>query len=126
MTDKETILVIGQNLFFLPRIQNVADPYGYEVRLTTSKAMFRDQYQQGKTALILTDLEGDRDVWTSVITELREQAGPTAKIVAFGPHADVETLKLARDLGCDAVLTKGEFSKTLHKIIETRGKGVSD
>ena len=30
-------------------------------------------------------------------------------------------MELAREMGCDAVLTKGEFSGALKKIVETEG-----
>ena len=42
MAADETILVLGQNLFFLPRIQNVADPLGFEVKRAANDAGFWD------------------------------------------------------------------------------------
>ncbi len=124
MPDRRAILLVGQNLFFLPRIQNVAGPSGYEVRLTTGAPKFWELYDEGDVALVLVDLEGDKDTWATVIRGLRERASPASRVVAFGPHVDVATLELARELGCDAVLTKGEFSDALRKIVETEGAEV--
>ena len=124
MAASETILVLGQNLFFLPRIQNVADPLGFEVKRAADEAGFWGSYREVKPALILVDLEGDQATWTSVVRDLRAQPHPRPKIVAFGPHADLAALELARELGCDAVLTKGEFSSKLHQIVESRGAEV--
>ena len=124
MPDRKTILVVGRNLFFLPRIQNVASPSGYDVKLTSTEAEFLEAYEKGDTPLVLVDLEGDKDTWTGVVRGLRERASPTAKVVAFGPHTEVATLGLARELGCDAVLTKGEFSGALKTIVETEGAEV--
>ena len=124
MSDRKSILVVGQNLFFLPRIQNVAGPSGYEVRLTATAPKFWELYDEGDVALVLVDLEGDKDTWATVIRGLGERAPPVSRVVAFGPHADIATLELARELGCDAVLTKGEFSDALRKIVETEGAEV--
>ena len=124
MPDGKAILVVGRNLFFLPRIQNVATPSGYDVKLTSTAPEFWEAYDKGDIALVLVDLEGDKDTWTAVVRGLRERDPPTSRVVAFGPHADIETLDLARELGCDAVLTKGEFSGALRKIVETEGAEV--
>ena len=124
MVVTETVLVVGQNLFFLPRIQNVAAPVGFEVRRVATESTFWDNYREAKPALVLVDLEGDRDTWTRVVEGLGAQGEPRPNIVAFGPHADVAVLELARKLGCDAVLTKGEFSDALQQIVESRGAAV--
>ena len=124
MSDRKAILVVGRNLFFLPRIQNVAGPSGYDVKLTATDPEFWEAYDEGDIALVLVDLEGDKDTWTAVVRGLRERVPPMSRVVAFGPHADIESLDLARELGCDAVLTKGEFSGAFRKIVETEGAEV--
>ena len=126
MPNKKAILVVSQNLFFLPRIQNVAGPSGYEVRLADSATKFWELHNEGNVALVLVDLEGNSNTWSSVVQKLRESTSPVSRIVAFGPHADVETLETARGLGCDAVLTKGQFSNAIRKIVETEGAEVKD
>ena len=73
MPDKKTILVVGRNLFFLPRIQNVASPSGYDVRLTSTDSEFWEAYDGGGIPLVLVDLEGDKDTWTAVVRGLRER-----------------------------------------------------
>ena len=47
----------------------------------------------------------------------RQEAGG-AKVVAFGPHENVDMLERARNLGCDLVLNKGEFNRDLPKMLE--------
>jgi len=121
MPDRKTILVVGRNLFFLPRIQNVAGPSGHDVKLISTTLEFWEAHDKGDTPLVLVDLEGDVEIWTAVVRGLRERASPTSRVVAFGPHSEVATLDMARELGCDAVLTKGEFSGALKRIIETEG-----
>jgi CheY-like chemotaxis protein len=119
--DRKTILVVGRNLFFLPRIQNVARPSGYDVKLTATASEFWDEYGESDISLVFVDLEGESRTWTAVVRGLWERVPKMFRIVAFGPHADTESLDLARELGCDAVLTKGEFSSGLRRIVETEG-----
>ena len=52
---------------------------------------------------------------------LSEGCGSAFRKCSESLHADTESLDLARELGCDAVLTKGEFSSGLRRIVETEG-----
>jgi CheY-like chemotaxis protein len=119
---KEIILLVGQNLFFLGRVENLAEPLGYEVQRATTESAFWDTYGSGQVALILVDLEGDESIWSKVLGGIHQQEAERVKVVGFGPHENVTTLERARDLGCDLVLNKGEFNRDLPKIIERRGK----
>ena len=123
-SDRETVLLIGQNLFFLGRVEAVAEPLGYEVKRATTESIFWEHYASRRPALILVDLEGDESIWSKVLENIdhpdkggtNKEAG--AKVVAFGPHENVAMLERARNLGCDLVLNKGEFNRDLPKIIE--------
>ncbi len=115
------ILVVAQNLFFLPRIANVAAPHRYGVKQADSVPRFWAEYAPENTALVFVDLAGDSDIWTEVVSRLVDGGDPRPKIVAFGPHSDVAVLQLATELGCDKVLTRGEFSASLSELIESQG-----
>ena len=110
------IFVLGQNLFFLPRIMNAAQHSGLTMRLTNTEADFWNAYREQTPALVLVDLEGDPEVWPNVLQELRTQETETS-LVAFGPHSDVKGMELARSLGCDRVVSKGEFSRDMPQLI---------
>ncbi|MDA0770667.1 MAG: hypothetical protein O2821_10640 [Chloroflexi bacterium] len=117
MSDEKTVLVVGQNLFFLPRIQNAATPHGYKVLQTRTEVDFRESFQEDTTALVLVDLEGNAEEWPAVVKGLRGDKRASVKVVAFGPHSDEAGMAKARELGCDLVLSKGEFSRDLVKIL---------
>ncbi len=119
---KEIILLVGQNLFFLGRVENLAEPLGYEVHHATTESAFWDTYGSGQVALILVDLEGDESIWRKVLEGTHQQEAKGIKVVGFGPHENVTMLERARNLGCDLVLNKGEFNRDLPKIIERREK----
>ena len=123
-SDRETVLLVGQNLFFVGRVEALAEPLGYEVQRATTESVFWEHYASRRPALILVDLEGDESIWSKVLENIdhpekrgiNKEGGVT--VVAFGPHENVAMLERARNLGCDLVLNKGEFNRDLPKIIE--------
>ena len=118
-SNRETVLLVGQNLFFVGRVEAQAKPLGYEVQQATTQSAFWECYASRRPALILVDLEGDESVWSNVLEDIEHQVAGAVKVVAFGPHENVAMLERARNLGCDLVLTKGEFNRDLPKIIES-------
>ena len=122
-SNNETVLLVGQNLFFLGRVEVQAEPFGYEVQWAKTQSAFSEYYASCRPALVLVDLEGDESIWTNILQEMEHQMDhqevEKVKVVAFGPHEDVAMLERARNLGCDLVLNKGEFNRDLPKIIES-------
>jgi len=118
-SNNQTVLLVGQNLFFLGRVEVQAEPFGYEVQWAKTQSAFSEYYAGRRPALVLVDLEGDESIWTNVLQEMDHQEAEKVKVVAFGPHEDVAMLERAKNLGCDLVLNKGEFNRDLPKIIES-------
>ena len=118
-SDRETVLLVGQNLFFLGKVEALAEPLGYKVQRANTESIFWDHYASRRPALILVDLEGDQSIWSNVLENIDHQEAGGVKVVAFGPHENVAMLERARNLGCDLVLNKGEFNRDLSKIIES-------
>ena len=118
-SNKETVLLVGQNMFFVGRVEAQVEPLGYEVQWATTQSAFWGYYKSRRPALILVDLEGDESIWSDVLENIEHQEAGGVKVVAFGPHENVAMLERARNLGCGLVLNKGEFNRDLPKIIET-------
>lgn len=112
------IILVAQDLFFLPRVYNAAAPLGYEVIQAQTADRFHDVYAETRTALVLVDLAGDAGEWQAVVTRLSGEAG-RPRIVAFGNHADEEALQEAVDLGCDSAISNAELSRDIVKLIES-------
>ena len=89
VTNPKTILILGRNLFFLPRIQIVSKPLGIDVRRVVDEKSFWTIHEDGSVMLLFVDLEADESIWTSVLRRLVENAQNRTYIVAFGPHTDV-------------------------------------
>ena len=143
---REEIILLGQNLFFMGRVETVAEPLGYQVHQAQTKAGFWQSYDDRATSLVLVDLEGNEDTWVAVLAGLQqrlESAAPPpdapeapedrngesaegVRIVAFGPHEDLAAMERAKALGCHLTLNKGRFSATLPEIIGGVKAGVAE
>ena len=114
------------NLFFIPRIESAAIRSGMEAVYGNSAAGLLRSTAGREVALALVDLESDEAVWMEGVsllsTELKRDGESMAPVIAYGPHGDAETLRKARALGCDAVLTKRDFSSRLLELMKTRGQ----
>ena len=115
------IILVAQDLFFLPRVYNAAAPQGYDVTQAQTAERFLDVYVEGRTSLVLVDLAGDAGEWRAIVERLSGEAA-RPRIVAFGNHADEEALEEAVALGCDDALSNAELSRDIVKMIESLGK----
>ena len=125
-------LVLTGNLFFIPRIESAAARSGMEAIYGNSAAGLLKSTAGRDVALALIDLELDEPAWVEGLSLLSAALKPgagadddgaaPAPLIAYGPHGDAETLRKARSLGCDAVLTKRDFSQRLPELLRTRGR----
>ena len=121
-------LVLTGNLFFIPRIESAAARCGMEAIYGNSAAGLLQSTAGRAIALALVDLELDETAWADGLPLLAaalkpDGGGPdAAPVIAYGPHGNAATLRKARALGCDAVLTKRDFSQRLPELLKTRGR----
>ena len=121
MADKETVLVLTSNLFFMPRIEAAAASGGLEtVSASTAEALMKAT-EDHDVPLVLVDLEMDEAVWTEALESLAATKAPNTMVVSYGPHGEPGILRKARDLGSDAVLIKRDFSEGLQELLTSRG-----
>ena len=113
----QRVFILGQNLFFLPRISSIAEHLGVDIKLANTKLEFWEAYREYPPALVLIDLEGECEIWHQVLLELKNTTS-SKYLIAFGPHSDLKSIGLAKSLGCDQVLSKGEFSRDMQKLLE--------
>ena len=128
MADKETVLVLTSNLFFMPRIEAAAEAGGMDLVSASTADKLMEAAASHNVPLVLVDLEMDEPVWTQALEALKalKSAGaPETMVVAYGPHGEPGTLRKARELGSDAVLIKRDFSEGLQELLATRGASAS-
>ena len=121
----QKILVIVTNLFFLPRIQNIAAPSGCDTRQVMTVDRLNEEMADGETVLVLVDLEADPDFWGEAVGRVLASGPSRPQVVGYGGHTNTEMLQRAEEAGCDLVLTKGQFSRDLAKLIAEAAESVA-
>lgn len=111
------VLVVATNLFFLPRVQNMAAPSGCETRQVMTVDRLNEEMTEGETVLVLVDLEADTEFWTDAVRAVLASGDARPQVVGYGGHTNTAMLQRAEEVGCDLVLTKGQFSRDLGKLI---------
>ena len=121
MADKETVLVLTSNLFFMPRIEAAAEAHGLETVSASTAAGLMKAAESHTVSLVLVDLEIEEPIWTEALESLKVHKGAGTRVVAYGPHGEPDSLRKARKLGSDAVLIKRDFSEGLIELLASRG-----
>ncbi len=117
MSSRAEVLLVTTNLIFLPRVQAAATASRLEMEQTPTREAFDEAFARGGTAFVIIDLEGDPDTWRSVLTAVGDGPGSRPKVIAYGPHTEVDLMREARELGCDQTLPKGAFVSKLPSIL---------
>lgn len=112
-----TLLLLSNNLMFLPRIQQAA---GSTVSIVRASNLDRltELISEGNIDIVVADLEYDQDFWHKALQLFQENRNLNPKMIAYGPHEDTNSMELARSLGCDPVLAKGAFVNNLKNILK--------
>ena len=112
-----TLLLLSNNLMFLPRIQQAA---GSTVSIVRASNLDRltELISEGNIDIVVADLEYDQDFWHKALQLFQENQNLNPKMIAYGPHEDTNSMELARSLGCDPVLAKGAFANNLKNILK--------
>jgi hypothetical protein len=108
----DDVFAVVTDLFFVSRIHSAASAVGVSVRFVGPDGSIPESAPR----LTLVDLDADVDVPGTI---QRLKAAGAVSIVAFGPHLDTESRKVARSAGADRVLAKSKFVNELPNILAT-------
>ncbi len=106
-------LMLCDDLIFFSRVAATARAAGLTVRQArTADALLALARQEPPGGVIL-DLHAEGLDVPGLLAGLREACPTMPTTVAFGSHVEAETLRAARDAGCDRVLPRSKFVKEL-------------
>jgi hypothetical protein len=108
-----TGVVVGRDLMFTAKVTGTAGELGYSMRVAGDIATARALIQELRPRLILVDLAAGELAAPQALVDYRQLAGPSAWLVAVGPHVDAERLAQARGAGCQLALPRSKFSADL-------------
>ena len=109
-------IFLAADLLFSTRVLGAAQAIGASVELSPTPAKLLERAVGDDVRLILLDLTTPQFDVAAVVPVLRVSA-PSARIVAFGAHVDVERLRVAAASGCDEVLTRNQFQQSYVRLI---------
>jgi CheY-like chemotaxis protein len=141
--DAPVVLLLSEDLFFVPGIQDSLRELGCQVfvvddaaklgasgapsvrdvpltePLDGADAIMMRRLAADRPALMLVDLTAENLPWARWIQVLKTSAATRRiPIVAFGPHVDKDRFSIARRAGADEVLPRGQISKKLPRLVE--------
>jgi DNA-binding NarL/FixJ family response regulator len=117
-------LLLSDDMMFTSRITGTARDLGLTIKTARAIDGLKTLVQSERPTCVIVDLAnpglaiGDLTGW------LAETRSPPPRVVAYGSHVDTETLKRAREAGCDLVLPRSKFVTELpNKLREWMGAG---
>ena len=112
-----TGIVVGRDLMFTAKVTGTAGDLGYRMRVAGNIATARALIEELRPRLILVDLAAGELAAPEAMSDYRRLAGPSAWLVAVGPHVDAERLAAARAAGCQLALPRSKFSADLPALL---------
>lgn len=100
------VLLLSNDLMTSSQIEGAVRSAGGEVTVATTVAKLSDEGEMPIDVVVL-DLSTTGDV-VATVSQFRERSSPP-RIIAFGPHVHAAKLAAAKEAGCDAVYTRGQF-----------------
>lgn len=111
-------MVAVNDLFFQSQIEVAVKAEGARCEFATRGDHLAQMVRNFKPFLMLLDLSGHDTDWIyKHIGDIKER-NPSFPIVAFLSHVQEAEKARAESAGCDSVLPKSVFSKSLPKIIK--------
>jgi hypothetical protein len=102
----ETIVLIVDDLLFLPRLQNGLQQLGYQTIEATDESRLTQALFK-LPVLVLVDLFSRSFDWAALLALVqRSKVGPVP-VLGFGPHVDLVLREQALAAGCVAVVGRG-------------------
>lgn len=105
-------LLLNDDLLFASRITGEARALGLSVQAVRSLEQLFEQLRREPPSCLLLDLAFPGLDLSALFAQLRETKAPP-RVVAYGSHVDTESLRAAREAGCDPVLPRSKFVEML-------------
>ena len=110
------VLALVRDLFFRARLEAAARAASADLSYAASLDRACEQVAKTAPSLVIVDL-GDGAFDVRAVTGLIREQAAAARIVGFGPHAEIGKLDAARAAGFDDVLSREEFTTRLPKLL---------
>ncbi|HBP89282.1 MAG TPA: histidine kinase [Nitrospirales bacterium] len=111
MPDAKTILVAVSDIFFYTKIRDAFLPHGYKLERLRTGDDWQTRALASQPIGIIINMNDDRLNAQDIVKYFRElPQTQSLPILAFANHEEVQTWKLAKDLGIQKIVSRNEFS----------------
>ena len=112
-----TGILLTRDLIFRSKVTGTAENLGCRVLTAGDTESALGLIDRWQPRVLFLDLTAEKLTASDSLQVYREHTGPDTTFLAFGPHVDTSELARARNAGCHRVLSRGEFSAQLPKLI---------
>ena len=105
--------MLCDDLIFFSRVAGTARAAGLVVKQVRTPDAMVDAAKQASPNCVILDLQNEGLELAAFLAQLREACPVMPRTVAFGSHVEAETLRAARQLGCDLVMPRSQFAEKL-------------
>ena len=111
------VLAVVDDLLFQSKIEAAALQAGVAVNVARDRHALLSGSDHPSWALTFIDLELIADDPLAVLTHVKQLA-PSAPVIGFCSHGDVELQERARQAGCDVVMPRSAFVRELPQLLQ--------
>jgi DNA-binding NarL/FixJ family response regulator len=112
----QTGYLLSDDMMFTSRVTGTARDLGFEIKVARSQDGIEALIRSQPPAAVIVDL-ANPGLNLPVLLATLKAANLASTMVAYGSHVDAETLKQARQAGCDAVLPRSQFAERLPDLL---------
>ncbi len=118
MEAPRVIVVADDDLLFSTRIASAVTARGHRPRVVRTAAAFQEALRKHPAAAILNLASSRLDAITAIRDAKTDPSTRTIPLLGFCGHADLPRQAAARSAGCDLVVTNGEVSSKLPRLLQ--------
>lgn len=112
------VVAAVEDLLFKSKISETANTLGVEALFPRSPKKLIEQASSSPPDLLVLDLNSARYEPLSLLREIKsDQALRDVPVVGFLSHVQKDLAVAARELGCDRVMARSAFTKTLPEVL---------
>jgi DNA-binding NarL/FixJ family response regulator len=106
-------IMLCDDLIFFSRVAGAARAAGLAIQQARTAPGLLEMARREPPGGVLVDLHTEGLDLPELLAELRSACPTMPRTVGFGSHVDAETLRKAREAGCDLVVPRSQFVKML-------------
>lgn len=110
-------VLLSADLMVVSRVQGTAAQRGAVVSSVANAMAALECCVTEHADLLLVDLTTPALDVSQLVTQLKTAMSQPPRIVAFGPHVHEARLDVARQAGCDEVVSRGQFFSQVDAIL---------